>query len=199
MEFPAYINDEELLAGIANGDQQAFRVVFRLHYRALCYFAASITADAQEAEDLAQEAFSTLWNKRADFGSLPAIRAFLYITVKNAGLNAIRSKNRQTSRETEFAYLHNDAPGQFDPLLADTEIIQAIYEEIERLPPQCRRIFSMSYLQGKKNDEIAALLDISYNTVRTQKLRALRLLRAALLKKHLLPAALLYMAFIKMR
>ncbi|AWO02047.1 RNA polymerase sigma-70 factor [Chitinophaga alhagiae] len=193
------ITEDELLERIARGNQEAFQVIFRRHYKALCYFAASITQDAQEAEDLVQETFSKLWDKRADFPTTTAIKAFLYISTKNACLNYIRQKHRQTEKEKEFSYLQEEAPADFDPLMADVEIIGELYAEIEQLPPQCRRVFTMSYLEGRKNEEIAGLLGVSYNTVRTQKLRALKLIRASLLKKDLLPAFILYMALMNMR
>lgn len=198
MGIDEHITEVELLARIARGDQQAFRVIFRRHYQALCFFGTSITQDAQEAEDLVQETFSRLWDKRSDFRTTSNIKAFLYISTKNACLNFLRQKNRQTEKEKEFSYLQEATAGEFDPLRAEMEIVQALYEEIEQLPTQCRRVFKMSYLEGKKNDEVAGLLGVSYNTVRTQKLRALKLIRASMLKKNLLPAFLLYMSLIDM-
>lgn len=187
------VNNEQ---EIALGDQEAFQAVFRQHYQALCYFAMSIVQDREEAEDLVQETFSKLWNKRGDFRTAANVKAFLYITTKNACLNFLKQKQRQLSREQAFTYLQDEA--SFDPVLVETEIIRELYHEIENLPTQCRRIFRMSYLEGRKNEEIAGALDISYNTVRTQKLRALKLIRASLLKKNLLSAFYAYIAFIKM-
>lgn len=184
---------------IALGNEQAFQAVFRQHYQALCYFASSMVLDRQEAEDLVQETFSRLWHKRSDFQTAANVKAFLYISVKNACLNFIKHKQRQHSREEAFSYLHEThADNAFDPVLVETEIIQALYEEIEQLPTKCRRVFKMSYLEGKKNEEIAEALHISYNTVRTQKLRAIKLIRASLLKRNLLAAFYAYVAFMKM-
>ena len=187
------------MQGVARGDQESFRLIFQQHYKALCYFASSIILDGQEAEDLVQETFSKLWNKRADFTSPTSIKAFLYIATKNACLNFLKQKERQSSREKEFTYLLQEPlSDDFDPILAETEIIQELYTEIENLPKQCQRVFKMSYLQGRKNEEIATALGISYNTVRTQKLRALKLIRASLLKKNLLAAFYAYIAFMKL-
>lgn len=187
-----------MLQGVARGDQKAFQVIFHQHYKALCYFAQSIILDRQEAEDLVQETFSKLWNKRADFPTANSIKAFLYIATKNASLNFIKSRERQLSREKEFSYLLDDElPADFDPILTETEIISELYAEIENLPKQCQRVFKMSYLEGVKNEDIATHLNISYNTVRTQKLRALKLIRSSLLKKNLLTAFYAYIAFMK--
>ena len=191
-------NEMELLQKVARGDQEAFRVIFGRHYRALCFFATSVVTDAQEAEDIVQDVFSRFWDKRADFPTTSAVKAFLYISTKNACLNHLKSKERRSEREKAFSYLHeSDDPGAFDTILAETEIIRELYREIENLPAQCRRVFTLSYLEGRKNEEIALAMGVSYNTVRTQKLRALKLIRSALLKKNLLPALMAYLAFLK--
>ncbi|RPD38112.1 RNA polymerase sigma factor [Chitinophaga barathri] len=191
-------NEQELLKKLARGDQEAFRALFSQHYRALCFFAASIIIDRQEAEDIVQESFSRFWDKRAGFPTAAAVKAFLYIATKNACLNYRKLRERRNEREKAFVYLQEgDDLSTFDPVLAETEIIGELYREIENLPTQCRRVFTLSYLEGRKNEEIATTLGISYNTVRTQKLRALKLIRSALLKKNLLPALMAYLAFLK--
>lgn len=190
--------EQEWLDRIARGDESAFREIFQQHYKALCYYAGTIVDDWQEAEDLIQEVFSRLWDKRPVFPNAAALRSWLYVSVRNACLNHLKSKERQQLRDRDYAYLSGDTfpdIGAFDPRLAETEIIAALYREIEELPAQCRRIFKMSYLEGRKNEEIAGELDISYNTVRTQKLRALKLIRAGLLKRNLLPVFYAWLAF----
>ncbi|MET3877098.1 RNA polymerase sigma-70 factor (family 1) [Chitinophaga sp. OAE865] len=197
-----YSNKEHiLLQKFAGGEQSAFRFIFNQHYKALCYFAFTIVADAQEAEDLVQETFSKLWNKRGDFQSAASIKAFLFIATKNACLNFLKSRERLHVKEKEFSYLQEDEAttemAGFDPVLTETEIIHQLYEEIERLPTQCRRIFKLSYLEGRKNEEIATSLQISYNTVRAQKLRALKLIRSSLIKKNIVPLLGIYITLIK--
>jgi len=193
--------EEVLLQQFAAGDQSAFRIIFSRHYKALCYFASTIVANDQEAQDLVQEVFSTLWDKRAGFRTAASIKAFLFISTKNACLNFLKSRERLTLKEKEFSYLQPGAEmagtGAFDPVLTETEILQHLYAEIEQLPAQCRRIFKMSYLEGRKNDDIARALQLSYNTVRAQKLRALKLIRSGLLKKNILPLLGIYLALLR--
>jgi RNA polymerase sigma-70 factor (family 1) len=197
-----YSNKEHiLLRKFAAGEQTAFQFIFKQHYSALCYFAFTIVADEQEAEDLVQETFSKLWDKRADFQSATNIKAFLFIATKNACLNFLKSRQRLHIKEKEFSYLQEeqvtaDMTG-FDPVLTETEIIQQLYEEIELLPTQCRRIFKMSYLEGRKNEDIANALEISYNTVRAQKLRALKLIRSSLIKKNIIPLLGIYITLLR--
>ncbi|NLR80218.1 RNA polymerase sigma factor [Chitinophaga eiseniae] len=192
-----YLQAEHLLLQkLAAGEQSAFQFLFNQHYKALCYFANSIVANDQEAEDLVQESFSKLWNKRTDFKTAANIKAFLFIATKNACLNFLKSRERLTIKEKEFSYLQTVDTG-FDPLLTETEVIQQLYNEIEALPTQCRKIFKMSYLEGRKNEDIAVALRISYNTVRAQKLRALKLIRSSLIKKNILPLLGVYISLLK--
>lgn len=192
-----YLQAEHLLLQkLAAGEQSAFQFLFNQHYKALCYFANSIVANNQEAEDLVQESFSKLWNKRTDFKTAANIKAFLFIVTKNACLNFLKSQERLTIKEKEFSYLQTVDTG-FDPLLTETEVIQQLYNEIEALPTQCRKIFKMSYLEGRKNEDIAVALRISYNTVRAQKLRALKLIRSSLVKKNILPLLGVYISLLK--
>ncbi|MBO9731959.1 MAG: RNA polymerase sigma-70 factor [Chitinophaga sp.] len=194
-------NEQLLLQKFAGGEPSAFQYIFNQHYRALCYFAFTIVDNEQEAEDLVQESFSKLWHKRADFTTATNIKAFLFIATKNAGLNFLKARQRLSVREQEFSYLQEEEVSAemegFDPVLTETEIIQQLYEEIEALPTQCRRIFKMSYLEGQKNEDIANALQISYNTVRAQKLRALKLIRSSLIKKNILPLLGVYIALMK--
>ncbi|QJB30394.1 RNA polymerase sigma-70 factor [Chitinophaga oryzae] len=193
--------EDAFIQQLAAGDQQVFRQLFDWHYKALCYFAGSIVSHTHAAEDLVQEAFSKLWDKRGDFQSTASIKAFLFISTRNACLNYLKQQNRLTEREQEFLY-HQDgqtAPvaAGFDPLLAETELLQHLYAAIEQLPAQCKRVFKMGYLEGRKNEEIATALNISYNTVRTQKLRAIKLLRSSVLKKQVLPLLPLYLTLLR--
>lgn len=195
------MQEDILLQKLAAGEQSAFQFIFNQHYRALCYFAFTIVDNEQEAEDLVQETFSKLWDKRGDFKSATNIKAFLFIATKNACLNFLKSRERLSVKEKDFSYLQEvqvtDEMSGFDPVLTETEIIQQLYEEIEQLPTQCRRIFKMSYLEGRKNEDIANTLEISYNTVRAQKLRALKLIRNSLIKKNILPLLGVYITLIK--
>jgi len=65
------------------------------------------------------------------------------------------------------------------------ELLQRIYEEIEKLPKKCRQVFKLAYLDGLSNEEIAELLHINYQSVKNQKVRALKILRLALNKGFL--------------
>lgn len=158
----------------------SFETLFGRSYAGLVYFSFQMTGDRQEAEDIVQNAFVTYWNRRNEVAAdLPAIKGFLYATVRNACMNL--HKHQKVVRKFQ-----DQLPA--DPLeerIMENEIIRAevlseIHDAIESLPPGCRQISRMGYLDGKKNQEIAEELGISVNTVKTQKQRAMQLLRQKL-------------------
>ncbi|HJU45324.1 MAG TPA: sigma factor, partial [Chitinophagaceae bacterium] len=87
MSISTTYNEAELLAGIAKGEEEAFRILFQQYFRPLCFFAHSFIDDMEPAKDIAQEALYKLWNRKENFITLTNIKAFLYISAKNACIN----------------------------------------------------------------------------------------------------------------
>jgi len=168
-----------------------FRNIFEEYRIRLCYFATKLLASKQDAEDVVQEAFLKLWSKRNSFHDLNAIKAFLYITVKNRCIDiakhhkVIRHYERGQTEGTEEDIVMN---------LIESEVIEYVHLAMQKLPPGCRNVLIMSYFEKLKNKEISDQLHISINTVKTQKARALHLL-SDLLKD--IPVLLLLATFFK--
>ncbi len=159
---------------------QSFEELFQTYYSRLCYFSFQIVKDKASAEDIAQDAFVKYWDQQELVARHEiAVKNFLYTTVRNASLNFIRHE------KVEKHYLEKQDPLALDEAgilhaLIRSEVIDEIYSAIESLPESCRRISRMGYLEGMKNHEIAAQLGLSINTIKTQKQRALQLLRLKL-------------------
>ncbi len=176
--------------------------LFRQYYARLAHFAYQITGYREGAEDIAQEAFITYWHQQAEVATDgAAVKAFLYSTVRNASLNAVR--------HTKVVQLHQSQTQATPPVpeaepdvlraLIRAEVVAEIYEALEALPIGCRTIVQMGYLEDKQNHEIAAELGISVNTVKTQKQRGLQLLRLRLRPETLLALLLLAQEAVKMQ
>lgn len=150
--------------------------LFDLLYLRLCRFADQIIADSATAEDIVQEAFIKFWQRNTEIKDLPAIKTFLYVMVRNACLNHLKhqkvaQKFAQTQTQTEIAE---------EAAVLKAEVWGEVHRAIASLPEGCRNVFKLSYLEGLKNQEIADELKISINTVKTQKARALELLKLRL-------------------
>ena len=160
----------------------AFETIFRDHFKALCYFAFQFTKDMDEAEDVVQDAFIKFWDLREKFMSEPAIKSFLYVSVRNACLNNIRHKLViQKYVEIQPADYQTHDPEILNKIV-EAEVLSSVYKAVKTLPDGCRKIFELSYFEELKNPQIAVLLQVTVNTVKTQKYRAIKILSTKL--KH---------------
>lgn len=150
---------------------------FIKNYKALCYFAWEMVNDTDLAEDLVQDAYvSFLKNKHVISGDEQAIKSFLYSSVRNAVYNLNRKAKtiRKYLQRQDFSDIDDI---DYEHRIIRAEFMSAIYLIVADLPGACQQIFKLSYLEGLSNQEISAQLGLSINTIKTQKQRALRVLK----------------------
>jgi RNA polymerase sigma-70 factor (family 1) len=158
-----------------NGDERAFQHLFNLYYKPLCYFAKGLTDTRLEAEDLVQDAFIQLWSRRGGFNSFRSVKAFLYLAVKNSGLNL--NKHRKVADKYQWRQKGAQDEEVIMKRIIEAEVLGEVHAALRKLPAGCRRVIHLYYFQGLSNQEVAAHLNVSVNTVKTQKLRGLKMLR----------------------
>jgi len=157
------------------GNQTAFKDLYNKYYDSLFLFGQKYITNRNAVEDIIQETFLKVWEKRDSFFHEATLRAYLYKTMRNSCLNVIEHekvcRNYQEGSvkdiESNDFFLHN---------VIEEEVNRIIAETIQKLPESARLIYLLS-LKGLKNAEIAEDLDISINTVKTQKQRASRFLK----------------------
>ena len=155
-----------LIEGIKKGDKQSFEALFEQLYPRLCAYSTRYLSDALEVEDLVQDSFISLWNSRHDFDHINAAKSFLYTSVRNKCLNVLKHQNVIKEHEHRLIYElenANDTDG-----IIEEEYFGRLYSEIKNLPEGSQKIMLLA-LRGMKNREIAEELNISENTVKTQK------------------------------
>lgn len=182
---------EELFAGINRRDISAFKVLYEEYYKALVFYAVNFVGRVHVAEDIVQELFVTIWEKRLTFLSFASFRTYLYNSVRNASLDYLKHQDVEANYIEALSHSYQEISDTND--LAEEEVRRLLYREIDRLSPQMRRIFLM-YMEGKKNEEIARILNVSTETIKTQRKRALKLLKSRMgslyfvcVGMHLLP------------
>jgi RNA polymerase sigma-70 factor (family 1) len=184
----------QIIADFKEGSKEAFAAVYKSHYAALFFFVKRFVIDRAEAEDITAETFIKLWKIRHNFDSHQNIKAFLYITARNACLDCLRARQRSTGMQQEMLYLllqQNDITFLHDEIKVD--VLTQVKEKIEGLPPKCKQIFKMAFLERLKNKEIAEKLGLTLQTVKNQKVRAIKLLRLALNKDLVLLTILFFL------
>jgi RNA polymerase sigma-70 factor (ECF subfamily) len=177
-------NPADIISRLKQGDTQALDELHDLFYPPLCHFAVSLLADAPAAEDIVTEIFVTMWGKHQDFATLQNIKAFLYISTRNACLNHLKRLQRESDMRFSLSTVLSLEREDFAlNEMIRAEFLQQIYEAIEALPTQCRKIFKLCYIEGMSNLEVAERLSISVNTVKNHKVKALGLLRLKFLNR----------------
>ena len=168
-----------------------FEQCYIAYYSMLCMIAYEYTRDKILAEEMVGNMFLSLWEKRASIQIDSSVKNYLIKSTKNTCLQYLRKKKLKTQiLHDGVAWKHipwsSDYPlGQ----LFEKELADRIEKAIESLPPQCRKIFRLSRVEEMSYSQIAASLQISENTVKTQMKTALSRLRNAL--KDYLPIILL--------
>ena len=143
-----------------------FPLSFEIYYETLVMFANYWLNDPEAAEDTVQECFVDFWvNKR--FENLSSgLDKYIFASVKHAALNYLRGNRRREERHAVVAGNWKEDGGEVAEL--NEEEIEYLYMTINRLPEERRKIFMMVCLEGRKYQEVADLLGISVNTVRTR-------------------------------
>ncbi len=153
-----------------------FEEVFRFYYRPLFLFAYGYVMDEVEAENIVQSVFTGLWEIRMRLPENLNLKAYLYSSVKHASLRyfkRLRLLDEYKKRQAE-ALLLSFAN---DDVEDDRELITLVRQALSQLSEQQRKIVELHVMEGKKNLEIADLLNLSENTVRTHLKRAYKILR----------------------
>ena len=168
-------------------DQQSFIELYNGLYAPLTLFAKSYVQDMAVAEDIIMDVFSRYWEKRAVFNSVKDIKAFMYVSVRNSCYDHLRHQQVVRSADNQLEYLFQAAEKvntleEVEAEVTISETMQHIYEAITRLPDRYRRIVELMYFENKSIHEIAEILQVPYQTVVTQRLRALNKLKVKLLQ-----------------
>ncbi len=189
-----------LFEKLRSGDEAAFKVIYRRYAPRLYYFVYEYVPYNDIVENIIQDTFMVLWDKKSTLVDNTNLGAYLFTVAKNNCLYKLRD-NRYKQKLFESADIDEpelkanlDALYSLDTyLLSFMEIEQIIATTLLELPPQCRTVFNLSRFEEKKNKEIAQELGISLKAVEGHISKALKLFRISL--KDYLPI----MAFLFVR
>ncbi|MEY8593625.1 RNA polymerase sigma-70 factor [Butyricimonas hominis] len=157
----------DIIQEFARGGEKAFRVLYDRYVVALRYFAAKYVTDEDVIEDVVQDAFVALWEKRMEFRVENAVKAYLYKAVRHDCLNLLRHRQVENKYAERMIREGDDSESFLDQIL-ESEIFQALLSVFDELSPACKEVYQMS-LDGNSHEEIARKLNISVNTVKKHK------------------------------
>jgi RNA polymerase sigma-70 factor (family 1) len=194
MKITGTISEDTYAIRLQQGDEMAFRYVMERYFPIITVFARRFITNHAVAEDVAEETFIKLWRHHEKVTTFQSLKAFLYITAKNGCLNELRKeKNQQYRHKVYEAGIDRQEDFVANEIIR-AEVKAEITRTVNSLPGKMKRVFELSYLDGLPNREIAKELNISVNTVKGQKARALELVKEKLQGRDILPFALLLLA-----
>lgn len=171
------INEKELFGLIAAGDEQAFARLHASYKDRLLYYGKRFLAEWQEVEDIVSEAFLKLWLARADMESDSHLSNFLYRTVRHKAIDRQRALERREKLLEKIKPEEETEGNQFEAELVRVEMVHLLANAVDALPEKYKQIFELSYQEEHSPLEIARILQINPDTVRSQKRRAIEMIR----------------------
>jgi len=176
-------SDNEILLQLRRNDVDGLKKLYDNHYENLYMLAVNYTRQREVAEEIIQDVFIQLWEKRQVLNIATSFKSYLSAAVKYQSINYLKSIYKKY-RFTEFIpdlFTHYSSGGE-SKIIGD-ELSDLIKTSIKNLPPRCRIIFSLSRNLGMTYNEIATHLNISKRTVQTQIGIALKRIRKDLKDK----------------
>ena len=161
---------------MGDNSEKQFQELFKTHYEALCLFTTRFVRDKNQAEDIVQAVFSSLWEKRHSLEWGEKITHYLYRAAKNNALDYLKKNRLDTGLEESF-FEQLEEESNFSRERLQSLKIAIIKRGIQTLPARCKEVFSLQKLSGLTYNEIAEELNISVKTVENQMVKALSLIR----------------------
>ena len=174
------LDDEELMAGIAQGDKRAFSEFVTRHLASIMAFAARHLPCRSDAEDVAQEAFTRLWQKAPQWQSRGiAPKSWVYRTTYNLCIDNLRKQNPDAAIDDQQGLVSLE--NAEDRLLQDKQKM-AIDQALASLPERQRTAIVLCNYHGLSNRDAGAIMDISVEALESLLSRARRSLRTLLMQ-----------------
>lgn len=182
-----YDDKNQLLQGLKNRDLKAYEMIFFKYHARLVLFARKFTGDIEEARDIVQDAFTTLWEKADSLSINDSPKAYLFQAVKNRSLNVNRHYSiKDAVHERLVSKINSTEQNIYDDFnnpyfsLLELELENKIESVIDSMPGKCKQVFTLSRRKHLKNKEIALQLGISVKMVEKHISKALQILRIEL-------------------
>jgi RNA polymerase sigma-19 factor, ECF subfamily len=176
------IDESALFARVRQGDAQALETLFRSFHARLCAFAFGYLQNAADAEEVVQDVFLSIWQKREEIEVRSSLRAYLFRAVRNRALNrSARARLEQRwLEEASSDDLELQTADPIDKTLEHAELVTRVHAAIAALPPGCRRVLQLRWQEQLSYLEIADALGISEKGVENQLARARKALKTML-------------------
>lgn len=193
--FWSLMKDNELIALMSQHDKRAFDQIYDRYWEKLFLFLVKVIKNEDDAQDLVQEIFVSLWLRRDNLPVIDSLSAYLFTAARYKGLSYIQAninKNNYLKSLADFLSQPDYSPDQYQ---AAKELEEVIARKVEGLPSKMRLVYSLSRTEGLSHKQISEKLAISDKTVKKQINNALNQIRLVVPDKN--ATGLIMFAFFK--
>ena len=175
---------------------QLFQQAFYKYYEPLCRYAFTLVKEYEASEDIVQETFLRIWEKKQELVGTNGLNFYLFGAVRNNCLSFLEKKKKNIISELrgeEEAVMPVDRRPEED---SEKDYDTLLKEAMDQLPPKCREVFVLSRVSDLTYQQISETLGISVKTVENQMGKALKILRSFIRGKQasIIPLALLFLS-----
>lgn len=174
------LDDVQILQAVAGHNEAAFALLYKRYQEKVYATAYFLLRDEDDAHDMLQEVFWTIWEKRSDIDTSRPFQPYVLTITRNKCTNRLKSAKVQLRSKQDYRYVKDTATAPH-ATLEIAELGAQIRSAIAEISaPAARRAFELSYLENKSQKEIADEMNISLGTVKNQVSRALKVVREKL-------------------
>jgi RNA polymerase sigma-70 factor (ECF subfamily) len=156
-----------LIESLRKGKEEAYMYLLDKYHRKLYAYAISLIDNHAQAQDIVQNVLIKTWQSRKTLNSKYSIQSFLYKSIYNEFVNTYKKdKATMILQMKYYEFLYEEVEKTDEKNLE--KLVNLINKEIDKLPPKCKQIFSLSKKEGLTNVEISEYLNISIKTVEVQ-------------------------------
>lgn len=173
------VDYEVILSGVNHKDEKAWKCLYDYYYAALCIYVNRILRESESAEDLVQEVFVAIWKSTKKFSDMQELTRYLYRACYNNALIYVRNNRIHNTILSSISTEKDFSADDVYALTIREEVTRQLYVHIQALPSEQRKVMLLS-IEGHSWEEIAEILGVSVNTVKTHKARGFKTLRLKL-------------------
>jgi RNA polymerase sigma-70 factor (family 1) len=173
----AQYTDHELLCLMRSGQESGFTEIYNRYWKTLLVIAANKTGDLDDAEEIVQDIFVSLWRRKDELELTSSLKNYLAVSVKYRVIKSLAKQNLKSRFGDTYYDVIDDSTQEW---LNFDELVHRLSELVAALPEKCRLVYQLSRESGYSQKQIAEELGISEKTVEAHLGKALKTLRIGL-------------------
>lgn len=173
--------DASLLQSLAAGNAAAYRLLFERYWDAIYSSTLLLTKLPDLSEDITQDVFAMVWEKRTQLTGIDNLQAFLFVSARNKIYSRLRKLSSQDHYEQYLRQYFQEIRHQSgEAAIYSRDLELQVQRAVQQLPPQQQRAFCLSRFQGLDHEQIALIMGVSRVTIKSYVVQALATLRKVL-------------------